>query len=41
VLPGQVIELPGYFRICLTATDEMVEQSLPIFAHALQQARSS
>jgi aspartate aminotransferase len=41
VLPGQVIELPGYFRICLTATGEMVEQSLPIFAHALQQARSS
>jgi aspartate aminotransferase len=40
VLPGHVIELPGYFRISLTATDEMVEQSLPIFARAIQQARS-
>ncbi|HET9254738.1 MAG TPA: aminotransferase class I/II-fold pyridoxal phosphate-dependent enzyme [Pseudonocardiaceae bacterium] len=40
VLPGQVIELPGYFRISLTATDEMVEQSLPIFAEAIEHARS-
>ena len=41
VLPGQVIELPGYFRICLTATDEMVERSLPIFAHAFQNANAT
>ena len=41
VLAGHVIELPGYFRICLTATDDMVDQSLPIFAHAIEQARSS
>lgn len=41
VLPGHVIELPGYFRICLTATDDMVEQSLPIFARVIEQARSS
>ena len=41
VLPGHVIELPGYFRISLTATDEMVEQSLPIFARVIEQARSS
>lgn len=40
VLPGHVIELPGYFRISLTATDEMVERSLPIFARAIEQARS-
>jgi len=38
VLPGHVIELPGYFRISLTATDEIVERSLPIFAHAIQHA---
>lgn len=41
VLPGHVIELPGYFRISLTATDEMVERSLPIFAQAIQHANSS
>lgn len=41
VLPGHVIELPGYFRISLTATDEMVERSLPIFARAIQHANSS
>lgn len=41
VLPGHVIELPGYFRISLTATDDMVEHSLPIFADAIHQARSS
>jgi aspartate aminotransferase len=41
VLPGHVIELPGYFRICLTATDEMVERSLPIFANAIQNANST
>jgi histidinol-phosphate/aromatic aminotransferase/cobyric acid decarboxylase-like protein len=31
---------PGYFRISLTATDEMVERSLPVFARAIEQARS-
>jgi aspartate aminotransferase len=40
VLPGHVIELPGYFRISLTATDEMVERSLPIFARTIQDTNS-
>jgi aspartate aminotransferase len=40
VLPGHVVELPGYFRISLTATDEMVQRSLPVFARAIQRARS-
>jgi aspartate aminotransferase len=35
VLPGTVVELPGYFRISLTATDEMIERALPTFAAAL------
>jgi aspartate aminotransferase len=39
VLPGHIIELPGYFRICLTATDEMVERSLPVFARAIEQTK--
>lgn len=40
VLPGHVVELPGYFRISLTATDEMVERSFPVFARAIERARS-
>ncbi|MDP8961774.1 MAG: aminotransferase class I/II-fold pyridoxal phosphate-dependent enzyme [Actinomycetota bacterium] len=35
VLPGSVVEMPGYFRISLTASDEMIERALPIFAAAL------
>jgi aspartate aminotransferase len=34
VLPGTMVELPGYVRISLTATDEMVERALPAFAAA-------
>jgi aspartate aminotransferase len=37
-LPGTVVELPGYFRISLTANDTMIEQALPGFATALQKA---
>ncbi|HEX8079104.1 MAG TPA: aminotransferase class I/II-fold pyridoxal phosphate-dependent enzyme [Jatrophihabitans sp.] len=38
VLPGHVVELPGYFRMSLTASDAMVERSLPGFAAALATA---
>ncbi len=34
VLPGAIFEAPGYFRISLTATMEMIERALPIFAAA-------
>jgi aspartate aminotransferase len=40
-LPGTVVELPGYFRISLTANDAMIEQALPGFAAALHQATRS
>jgi aspartate aminotransferase len=36
VLPGSVVEVPGWFRISLTASDEMVERGLPRFAAALE-----
>ena len=36
VMPGHILELPGYFRISLTASDEMVERSLPGFAAAIE-----
>jgi len=29
VLPGTIVEVPGWFRISLTATDEMVERGIP------------
>jgi aspartate aminotransferase len=34
-----VVEKPGYFRISLTANDDMVQRSLPGFQAALDQAR--
>jgi len=34
VLPGTTCESPGHFRISLTATPDMIERSLPIFAAA-------
>ena len=34
VLPGSVVEVPGWFRISLTASDEMVERGLPGFRAA-------
>ncbi len=38
VLPGSFVELPGYFRISLTATEEMIERSLPGFEAARSDA---
>jgi aspartate aminotransferase len=31
VLPGSLMNAPGYFRISLTASDDMVERALPVF----------
>jgi len=36
VLPGSVVELPGWFRISLTASDEMVERGIGGFAAAVR-----
>ncbi|HEY7600815.1 MAG TPA: aminotransferase class I/II-fold pyridoxal phosphate-dependent enzyme [Candidatus Limnocylindrales bacterium] len=38
VLPGTIVELPGWFRISLTASDEMVERGLPGFRAAMAEA---
>jgi aspartate aminotransferase len=35
-LPGEAFERPGYFRISLTATDEMVERALPVLAEGIR-----
>lgn len=37
-LPGTVVEMPGYFRISLTANDAMIDKALPGFVAARQRA---
>ena len=39
VLPGTIVEVPGWFRISLTASDEMVEAGIPRFAAAMADTR--
>jgi aspartate aminotransferase len=39
VLPGAIVEVPGWFRISLTASDDMVEAAIPRFAAAMAEAR--
>ena len=39
VLPGELFEYPGYFRLSLTASDDMIERSLPHFEAVLRQCR--
>lgn len=37
VLPGSVAQLPRRLRISLTANDDMVERSLPVFTRAIRE----
>ncbi|MGE5227083.1 MAG: aminotransferase class I/II-fold pyridoxal phosphate-dependent enzyme [Planctomycetaceae bacterium] len=39
VLPGRMFEMPGWFRLSLTANDEMVDRALPRFAEAIAEVR--
>ena len=41
VLPGELFEYPGYFRISLTASDDMIERSLTHFASLYQRCKPS
>ena len=38
VLPGHALEMPGYFRVSLTATSDMIERALPVFQDAMADA---
>ena len=38
-LPGSVFEMPGYFRMSLTANDEMIARALPGFEAAINKAQ--
>jgi len=40
VLPGTTINLPGWFRISLTASDEMIDASIARFAAAREPVRA-
>jgi aspartate aminotransferase len=40
VLPGTIVEVPGWFRVSLTASDDMVESAIPRFAAARAEALS-
>ena len=37
VLPGATFEMPKHFRISVTASDEMIERALPVFAAAIKE----
>ena len=39
VLPGHVVDMPGHFRLSLTANDEMVARSVDRFAQARERSR--
>ncbi len=39
VLPGVLFETPGFFRMSLTANEDMIERSLPAFEEAMRQSR--
>ncbi|HEY3024349.1 MAG TPA: aminotransferase class I/II-fold pyridoxal phosphate-dependent enzyme, partial [Actinomycetota bacterium] len=39
VLPGTLVEMPGWFRISITGNDDMVERALPILERAAKAAR--
>jgi aspartate aminotransferase len=36
--PGKLIEMPGYFRISLTANDDMIERAIPRFGAVFDRA---
>ncbi|MBW3613447.1 MAG: aminotransferase class I/II-fold pyridoxal phosphate-dependent enzyme [Chloroflexi bacterium] len=38
VLPGSIVEVPGWFRVSLTASDDMVEMAIPRFEAARREA---
>ena len=37
VMPGTVMNAPDHFRICLTASDQMIQRALPAFQEAIRR----
>ena len=40
-MPGNMFEMPGYFRLSITATDEMVARAIPVFERAIREMSPS
>ncbi len=40
-MPGAMFEMPGYFRLSITATDEMVARAIPVFERAISDVSPS
>jgi len=40
VMPGRIMNAPSYFRISLTASDEMVERAVPVFEEVGRRIRT-
>ena len=38
VLPGTICEVPGYFRVSLTASHDMIDRALPALRAAAEEA---
>jgi hypothetical protein len=38
LLPGTLFETPGYFRISLTASEDMLQRAVPVVAAAIQHS---
>jgi aspartate aminotransferase len=38
-MSGDMFEMPGYFRLSITATDDMVERAIPVFEKAISEIR--
>jgi len=38
-MSGDMFEMPGYFRLSITATDDMVERAIPVFEKAISETR--
>ncbi len=36
-LPGSIVNMPGYFRVSISANDEMIDRALPKFATAMKR----
>jgi aspartate aminotransferase len=41
VMPGRLMEMPGYFRISLTANEDMIDRSVAGFAAAIREAKQT
>ncbi len=41
IMPGSLVELPGYFRISLTATMDMIDYALPVFGEVRRELTST